>query len=158
MGPSAIARSTSRATWSHVSVVGPAPGAVAEPRAQGRVGQHRLERPRHLVVGPDQQAGVAVADAVDVPGDAGGDGRGAARGGLGEREPPALVGGRAGDHPRRSEEVDELVVGHVAAQVHPLAGVEVVDDPLDVRALVPLADDDELEVGYRGCGPWRRPR
>ena len=57
-----------------------------------------------------------VGDGVDVAGDAGGDGRGAAGGGLGERHAPALAGRGAGDGPRRLVEVDQLVVGHAAGE------------------------------------------
>src|SRR5215207_9243217 len=42
----------------------------------------------------------------------------------------------------------EVLVGHPAGQMHPLGGVELLDEILEVLALGTLAHDEKLDVGH----------
>src|SRR5205085_992600 len=118
-----------------------ADGAGAEALPQRRVGGDAHEVLGQLGVVGGQQAALAVVHRVDVTGDAGGDGGRAARRRLREGHAPAFAHRRRGHRPRAAVEVDELVVGHAAGEGDVAAGVERLDQLVEVAALGAGADD-----------------
>ena len=93
-----------------------------------------------------EQAGLAGDDRAAVAADVGGHGRRAARGSLGEREPPAL-GERCAEHdPRPSVLVEELVGGRPPGDVDPARRIVVGDPALQLVAQRAVADQPDPQI------------
>ena len=99
-----------------------------------------------LVVAVDEDAGLAVDHGVGVTRNAGDDSRRPARRRLGDRHAPTFAGRRARYQPGPAVQVDEVGVGDVARERHPVGAVDISNDLVEVLALVADADDRQREL------------